>query len=121
MSALTVALVGLIGGCGAVARLLVDGRVSARFAMMFPIGTFAVNMAGSLALGLLAGLTTDAETLRLLAVGFLGSFTTFSTWVFESERLTEDGESGPMMANIFGSLLIGLALAWIGVQIGGVL
>lgn len=121
MSALTIILVGLIGGCGAVARLLVDGRVSARFAMTFPIGTFAVNMAGSLALGLLAGFTTDAETLRLLAVGLLGSFTTFSTWMFESERLAEDGEPGPTIANIIGSLVVGVPLAWIGVQIGGVL
>ena len=121
MSALTIALVGVIGGCGAVARLLVDGRVSARFAMTFPIGTFAVNMAGSLAAGLLAGLTTDTETLRLLAVGFLGSFTTFSTWMFESQRLAEDGERGPVIANVAGSLFVGVALAWFGLQIGGLL
>jgi hypothetical protein len=56
-------------------------------------------MAGSLALGLLAGITTDVEALRLIAVGFLGSFTTFSTWMFESQRLAEDGgQPGPQQS-----------------------
>jgi len=119
MSIATLIGVGLLGGCGAVARLLADGSVSARLPMTFPIGTFAVNMTGSLVLGVLAGATTDAETLRLLAVGLLGSFTTFSTWMFESQRLTEDGEGGPAIANIVGSLLVGIPLAWIGLQIGG--
>lgn len=121
MSAATVIAVGLIGGLGAVGRLLVDANVSARLAIRFPIGTFVVNMAGSLALGVLAGITADAETLRLLAVGLLGSFTTFSTWMYESQRLVEDGESGPAMANIVGGLVVGVSLAWIGLQIGGLL
>ena len=119
MSLTTVIAIGLIGGCGAVARLLVDGAVSARIVITFPIGTFAVNMAGSLALGVLAGITTDVEALRLLATGFLGSFTTFSTWMLESQRLAEDGEGGPTIANIAFSLIAGGALAWIGLQIGG--
>jgi CrcB protein len=119
MSLATVIAVGLIGGCGAVARLLVDGAVTDRIAITFPIGTFTVNMAGSLALGLLAGATTDVETLRLIATGFLGSFTTFSTWMLESQRLAEDGEGGPAIANIVFSLIAGIVLAWIGIQIGG--
>jgi CrcB protein len=119
MSAATVIAVGLIGGLGAVARLLVDGAVSARVPITFPIGTFVVNMAGSLALGLLAGITTDVEVSRLVATGFLGSFTTFSTWILESQRLAEDGEGGPTIANVAFSLVAGVALAWIGVQIGG--
>jgi CrcB protein len=113
--------VGLLGGLGAVARLLTDGSVSSRLPMTFPIGTYAVNMAGSFALGVLAGATTDVETLRLLATGFLGSFTTFSTWMFESQRLAEDGEGGPAIANIIGSLVVGIPLAWTGLQIGGLL
>jgi CrcB protein len=121
MSIATVIAVGLLGGCGAVARLLADGSVSARLPMTFPIGTFAINMTGSLALGVLAGITTDVEALRLLATGFLGSFTTFSTWMFESQRLAEDGEGGPTIANIAGSLIVGIPLAWIGLQIGGLL
>jgi len=121
VSIATVIAVGLLGGCGAVARLLVDGSVSARLPMTFPIGTYVVNMAGSLALGVLAGATTDVEALRLVATGFLGSFTTFSTWMFESRRLAEDGESGPALANIVGSLIVGIPLAWFGLQIGGLL
>ena len=70
---------------------------------------------------MLAGITTDVEALRLLATGFLGSFTTFSTWMFESQRLAEDGEGGPTIANIAGSLIVGIPLAWIGLQIGGLL
>jgi CrcB protein len=118
---LTVIAVGLIGGVGAVARLLVDGSVSDRVSIRFPVGTFVVNMLGSLALGLLVGITTDADTLRLLATGLLGSFTTFSTWMLESERLGEDGEPGVSALNIGISLLAGVVLAWAGIQLGGAL
>jgi fluoride exporter len=121
VSVAAVIAVGLLGGCGAVARLLGDEAVSDLLPMTFPIGTFAVNMAGSLAIGVLAGVTTDEQTLRLLAIGLLGSFTTFSTWMFESQRLAEDGEPGPTIANIVGSLLVGVPLAWLGLQIGGLL
>lgn len=121
MTLLTAIGIGLLGGLGAVARLLADAAVSERLTTSFPVGTFAVNMAGTLALGVLAGVTTDEQTLRLLATGLLGSFTTFSTWMLETQRLAEDGNLLPAAVNLAASLAAGLALAWIGTEIGGVL
>ena len=121
MSAMTVVAVGLLGGVGAVGRLLLDGAVSARRSGTFPAGTFVVNLAGSLVLGVLVGAGTGEEGLRLFATGLIGSFTTFSTWIFESHRLAEDGEAGVAFANVAISLVAGVALAWIGIEIGGAL
>lgn len=112
---------GLFGGLGAVLRFVFDGAVSDRFEGNFPSGTFAVNLAGALLLGLLVGAGVDGDGLRLAGVGLLGSFTTFSTWMFESERLAEDGQVGVAGLNILVSLGLGVGLAWIGMQIGGVL
>jgi len=110
--------VGLLGGVGAVARLLLDGGVSVRFPGSFPLGTLTVNLLGSFALGVLVGAGTGEDALRLLATGLLGSFTTFSTWMLETQRLTEDGEGGLAGANVVVSLLAGVAVAWAGMQLG---
>ena len=112
---------GVLGGVGAIARFAVDAEISARAASRLPLGTLAVNLSGTLALGLLAGATADADALHLVATGLLGSYTTFSTWMYESERLAEDGERGWAAANIALSLALGVGIAWIGLQIGGAL
>lgn len=121
MSALAVVGIGLLGGLGAVGRFLVDARIGGRASTRFPLGTFVVNMTGAFALGILAGATTDETTLRLLATGLLGAYTTFSTWAFESERLGEDGALPLAASNFAVSLLVGVALAWAGTQLGGLL
>ncbi len=121
MSGLTIVAVGLFGGVGAVARLLLDGEISARLRGSFPAGTIVVNLVGSFLLGLLVGAGTGEEGLRLLAVGLLGSFTTFSTWMFETQRLAEDGEGGLALVNVAVSLAAGIGLAWAGMQIGELL
>lgn len=121
MSPITVLAVGLIGGVGAIARFLIDGSVASRVSTTFPIGTFVVNMLGSFGLGLLAGFTSDQQAMHLLATGLLGSFTTFSTWMLESERLGEDGEGSAAVLNIALSLAGGISLAWIGTKLGGAL
>jgi CrcB protein len=53
-----------------------------------------------------------------VAIGALGSFTTFSTWMFEAQRLAEDGEMRLAAINVVASLAVGVALAWLGLQIG---
>ena len=111
--------IGLLGGVGAVARFLLDGAVGSLSGSSFPFGTLAVNLIGSLALGVLAGAVLNEDTLSLVAIGALGSFTTFSTWVFEAQRLAEDGEMRLAAANLLASLALGVALAWIGLEIGG--
>ena len=121
MSAGLIAAVGLLGGAGAVARLLLDGAISERVAVAFPVGTLAVNLIGSLILGIVIGAGIGAEGARLVATGLLGSFTTFSTWIYESHRLAEDGEAGVAFANVAISLIAGVGLASFGIVIGGAL
>ncbi|MCL4288415.1 MAG: fluoride efflux transporter CrcB [Thermoleophilia bacterium] len=119
MSPLLIVAVGAIGGAGAVARLLLDGAVSVRVSTPFPVGTLAVNLLGSLVLGIVAGVGIGADGARLVTTGLLGSFTTFSTWMLESHRLAEDGEGGVAAANLAVSLIAGVALAWLGTVVGG--
>jgi CrcB protein len=121
VSAGLIAAVGLLGGAGAVARLLLDGAISERVAVAFPVGTLAVNLIGSLILGIVIGAGIGADGARLVATGLLGSYTTFSTWIYESHRLAEDGEAGVAFANVAISLIAGVGLASFGIVIGGAL
>lgn len=118
MSAATWIGVALLGGIGTLARFLLDAVVSARAPETFPWGTLTVNLSGALTLGVLAGIASGDALLTLAGTGFLGAFTTFSTWMFESHRLAEDGELGAGAANIAISLILGVALAWLGLTLG---
>jgi CrcB protein len=113
--------IGLLGGLGALGRFLLDGLVSARAGDRFPWGTLAVNLSGALALGVVAGAALTGDALRLAATGLLGAYTTFSTWMFESHRLAEDGEGRLGAANLVGSLVLGVAAVWLGRRIGAAL
>jgi len=112
------ACVGLAGGLGACARFALDGAVTARAGLAFPYGTLAVNILGSFLLGLLAGITLGADASRIAATGLLGAFTTFSTWVFASQRLAGVGQGRAAAANIVVSLALGLGAVWLGRSIG---
>lgn len=121
MSALAWIGVALLGGAAALARFLLDAAVSEWVAGPFPAGTLAVNLSGSLALGVLAGAALHGAALAVIAGGGLGSYTTFSTWMFESQRLGEEGEMGAMWLNLGGSLAAGLAAVALGHWLGGLL
>jgi CrcB protein len=110
--------IGLVGGVGAIGRLLLDGAVAARLARAFPYGTLTVNLTGTLALGVLVGAAVRGDALSLVGTGFLGAYTTFSTWTLESHRLAEDGEMRVSLLNLTLSLTLGLAFAWLGRTIG---
>jgi CrcB protein len=110
--------IGLLGGFGAVARFALDSLIGSISESSFPLGTLAVNLTGSLALGVLAASVLGEDALSLLGVGMLGSFTTFSTWVFEAQRLAEDGEMRLAALNLGLSIALGVALAWLGLQLG---
>lgn len=112
------AAVGLIGGAASVARFLLDGTIGSRLGGAFPWGTFAVNVSGSFALGLLAGATVSGTALTLAGTAALGSYTTFSTWMFETHRLGEDDDRQLLVANVAGSLAAGLVAAYIGLRLG---
>jgi CrcB protein len=103
--------IALFGALGAVARFRLDAAVFARFPSDFPLGILAVNLSGALALGALVGGAAPHRVLSVLGTGFMGGYTTFSTWMIETERLGEDGELGAAFTNIAVSMLAGLAAA----------
>lgn len=113
--------VAVLGAFGALARFHLDTLVQRRTAGDFPAGTLAVNLIGSFLLGLLTGLSVASDTMLVLGTGLLGSFTTFSTWMLETERLAEEGESRVALANLALSLAAGLAAAAAGWALGAVL
>ena len=118
-----VLLVGLGGFAGAVARYLVDERVSAWAGGGWPWGTFIVNISGSFALGVLFALITERAALPSGArapvmIGFLGAYTTFSTLTLESWRMIEDGAWLSASANLVGSIVIGVGAVVVGVALG---
>jgi CrcB protein len=113
--------VGILGGFGALARFLLDGFVAERARGGFPWGTFAVNVSGALGLGLLVGLALRGSALVLVGAATLGSYTTFSTWMFEADRSVEDGQVEVAVLNVVLTLLVGAAAAELGRQLGGTL
>jgi fluoride exporter len=110
--------VAAVGGLGALGRFLLDGLVSERIASELPAGTLAVNLSGSLVLGLVAGLALRGDALVVVATGLLGSYTTFSTWIFESHRLAEEGRGRVALANLALSVAAGVAAVALGRAIG---
>jgi fluoride exporter len=113
-----VVAIAAVGGLGAIARFLLDGAVSSQLGRAFPFGTLAVNLTGAFALGVLDGAAVGGDALRIAGVGFLGAYTTFSTWTLEAHRLAEDGRIRLGVANLLLSLALGLGCAWLGRQLG---
>lgn len=113
--------VAALGGTGSVLRFTLDSMVQEQSTAAFPAGTLAVNLVGSFGLGLLVGAGGSGDLLLLAGTGALGSFTTFSTWVFETQRLGEDGALTAAGLNLAVSLVVGLALAALGRALGGLL
>ena len=118
MSALVWAAVALIGGAGSVARFLVDGLVSSAAGRDFPFGTLVVNLSGSVILGLLAGLALSDTEALLAGTAAVGSYTTFSTWMLETQRLAEERQLRKAVLNVVVSLVLGVAAAAVGRLIG---
>jgi CrcB protein len=108
----------LIGGGGAVARFAVDGAVGSRLGRDFPFGTLVVNLSGAVVLGLLTGLALDDDAALLAGTAAVGSYTTFSTWLFETQRLDEERQHRAAAGNVAASLVLGVAAAALGRAIG---
>jgi CrcB protein len=106
--------IGLLGGLGAVARVLLGAAVDTRASTWFPWGTLAVNVSGAFALGALAGSTLGGDAYTLAATGFLGAFTTFSTWVVDARLLGARGGT----INLAAGLVLGLLAVWVGRELG---
>jgi CrcB protein len=122
MSAPLLLAVGLLGGAGAVARYLVDGAITARAARTrrrgLPVGILAVNLSGAFLLGVVVGAAVRDDAYRLVATGLLGAYTTFSTWMFDSDRLAREGRRTAAALYLAGSLLLGLLAVWLGRELG---
>lgn len=110
--------IALLGGCGALARFGLTLLVADRFHPHFPLGTLAVNLSGTFLLGLLAGSSLDGDARLLLGAGALGSYTTFSTWMLETQRVGEAGKQRLAVANVLLSVAFGLAAVALGRFVG---
>jgi CrcB protein len=118
-----VLLVGLGGFLGAIARYAIDGWISRLTGAAFPWGTLSINVSGSLLIGMLFAASVERATLPAeirapVMIGFIGAYTTFSTFMLESWRLFEDGSIGLGLLNLGGSVAIGLAAVGLGLAIG---
>jgi fluoride exporter len=110
--------VALLGGCGALARFGLTLLVADRLHPHLPLGTMAVNVSGAFGLGLLAGASLDGDARLLFGVGLLGAYTTFSTWMVETQRIGEAGRRRIAVANVVLSIALGLGAAALGHAIG---
>ncbi|HWJ03669.1 MAG TPA: fluoride efflux transporter CrcB [Verrucomicrobiae bacterium] len=110
------------GALGALARYGLGGIIGARWEHGFPLGTFVINIVGSFLLGLINVLVLERFVLthewRIgLGVGFLGAFTTFSTFSYETLVLMEEGSYGLACVYVSSSILVGLLAALCGMYI----
>jgi fluoride exporter len=108
---------------GANARYWLGGWAAERFGTSFPYGTLIINVTGSLVLGFLMTLITDRFLVDprwrlLLGIGFLGAYTTFSTYTYESVTLITSGQVWLGLVDLFGSSILGAAAVLIGILLG---
>ncbi len=116
---MTVAGVAIAGALGALARYGLSGAVGDRGARTIPTATFVINVSGSFVLGLIIVLMSErfvaSVPLRTsLTVGFLGAYTTFSTFSLETVRLIEDGAVGVAVVYVVASVAFGVLAAYLG-------
>jgi CrcB protein len=120
---LQVLFVALGGAIGSAARYLVGGWFAARFGAAFPYGTFVINVTGSFIVGLFLAYAQERVSLSpywrlFFAVGFVGGYTTFSTFEYESIRLIQDDEMLLAAVYLIGSVVTGGIAAIAGIALG---
>src|SRR5438067_847476 len=112
---------GAAGFFGAVARFAVASMFG-RLNIRFPLGTLVINVTGSLFLGWFLTFISDrnvSDTTRLaIGAGFVGAYTTFSTFMYESSKLADDGAGLEAFFNLLGSLILGLVAVRLGIALG---
>jgi fluoride exporter len=113
-----------VGGClGSILRFWLGSYIGGRLGSRFPYGTFVINVTGSFLIGLV--LTVLAERTQwspnwryLIPIGFIGGYTTFSTFEYETLRLFQDGQMVTAMLNVVMSVIVGFAGVWAGMVAG---
>ncbi|GCE14716.1 fluoride efflux transporter CrcB [Tengunoibacter tsumagoiensis] len=116
-------LIGIAGACGAVARYLLGRFVAERVGTRFPVGTFCINLTGAFLIGIIFALATrhviSAALQSVLATGFLGGYTTFSTMSWEGVQLFRGSSYRYSLLYLGGSVICGLLAVLLGLLIGG--
>jgi CrcB protein len=101
-------VVGLGGALGSIVRYSLGKAISSKSSMVFPIATFIINITGAILLGLVSSIGLGGNLYLLMADGFLGAYTTFSTFMYEGFTLIKDKQSLNAIIYIFGSLILGV-------------
>ena len=121
-SLLQMFLVGLAGAIGALCRYLLGRSIAERAGAQFPFGTLLINVTGAFVIGLLFALMShkllNAATQVILATGFLGGYTTFSTMNWEGVQLARGGSTRMSMLYFGGSFALGLLATSLGLLVG---
>lgn len=113
-----------IGGClGSILRFWLGGLIGSRMGARFPYGTFVINISGSFLIGLVFAVLTiktqwSPNWRYLIPIGFLGGYTTFSSFEFETLRAVQDGQIGTGVLYVALSVVIGFVAAWGGMVAG---
>jgi CrcB protein len=107
------------GGAGALARYMAASAIMARFGGKFPLGTLVINVTGSFLIGFLMTILTgrlqlDPRWRLLLVVGFLGGYTTFSSFEWETYTTVREGQLWAGMLNVVSSVMLGYVAVWLG-------
>jgi len=110
--------VAFLGGVGALARFGLTLLVADRLHPHFPLGTLAVNLSGAFLLGFLAGTSLGGDGRLILGAGGIGAYTTFSTWMLETQRVGALGRRRLAGANVLFSIVLGLGAAALGRALG---
>ena len=117
--------VGVGGFLGAIARYALGTYIGGRYGLRFPLGTFIINVSGSFLIGLiltlLARTTASAYWRYLIPIGFIGAYTTFSTFEYETLRAIQEGQLMTGFLNVALSLIVGFIAVWVGAELGRVL
>ena len=119
-------LLGLAGAAGTLARFGLHGLVQRLAQTDLPVGTLAVNALGSFVFGLIWPLAEDRllmspETRGIVLIGFMGAFTTFSTFAFETGQLAREAQWAAAMGNIVAQNTLGIGLFLLGLSLGKLL
>lgn len=114
-------IVGIGGALGSITRYRLGRTVSARFSGVFPLATFLINITGAILLGMVSNIGFSRNLYLLMADGFLGAYTTFSTFMYEGFNLFRDQEGKNAALYISGSLVLGIVGFLFGSWIAGFL
>lgn len=110
--------VGIGGAFGALARFQLGKILSGKAHTAFPFGTFWINLSGALLLGVLTSMDTGSSVYRLLGDGFLGAYTTFSTFMYEGITLIQGNEKRNALLYLVASLILGMLGYFAGFELG---